>query len=72
MKLSINPEIYRLLVVKQGLKALLLGGKINTAYTSTACRNVVTSLTGKRYKAGKKGLTNALMDLEQIIQNKGL
>ena len=60
---------YQLAVVKQGLKALLIGMKLNTAYTSTNCRSFVTNLTGTKYPAGKKGLQLALDDLETYLTN---
>jgi len=61
-------EAYRMAVFKQGIKALLIGMKINSGYTSTACRNYVAGLTGKKYSAGKKGLQLALDDLEFLIK----
>ena len=60
-------QSYKLAVVKQGIKALLIGMKLNTAYTSTNCRNFVTNLTGTKYPAGKKGLQLALNDIEKLI-----
>jgi hypothetical protein len=62
-------QMYRLAVVKQGIKALLRGMQINTGYTSTACRNFVTERTGVKYPAGKKGLQLALDDLQDLITN---
>ena len=62
-------EGYRLAVVKQGIKALQRGMKLNSAYTSTACRNFVTERTGVKYPAGKKGLQLALDDLQDLITN---
>tara|TARA_R110002060_G_scaffold43106_1_gene54599 strand:+ start:326 stop:577 length:252 start_codon:yes stop_codon:yes gene_type:complete len=61
-------EAYRMAVFKQGIKALLIGMKINSGYTSTVCRNYVSGLTGKKYPAGKKGLQLALDDLEFLIK----
>ena len=63
-------QSYKLAVVKQGIKALLIGMKLNTAYTSTNCRNFVTNLTGTKYPAGKKGLQLALNDIENIKGSK--
>ena len=62
-------QSYQLAVVKQGLKALLIGMKLNTTYTSTNCRNFVTNLTGTKYPAGKKGLQLALDDIETYLTN---
>ena len=58
---------YRMAVVRQGIKALCLGMKINSGYTSTACRTFVTNLTGIKYPAGKNGLSLALLDLNEIL-----
>ena len=66
--MNINTKNYQLAVVKQGIKALLIGMKINSAYTSTNCRNFVSNLTGVKYPAGKNGLTLALNDINQIIE----
>ena len=63
-------DAYRMAVFKQGIKALLIGMKINSGYTSTVCRNYVSGLTGKRYPAGKKGLQLALDDINQIIEGE--
>ena len=75
--MSINTEVsvsnYQLAVVKQGIKALLKGFKINRAYNSTNCREFVASITGKYYPAGKNGLEKALNDLQieiDTIANK--
>ena len=63
---------YQIAVVKQGIKALQRGMKLNSAYTSTACRNFVTRMTGIKYPAGKKGLEKALGDIDAIIHMIGL
>ena len=55
---------FQMSVYAQAIKALLKGMQLNRGYTSTNCRSFVTSLTGNRYPAGKKGLELALMDLE--------
>lgn len=60
-------EGFRMAVFKQGIKALLDGMQISRGYTSTACRNYVAGLTGKKYPAGKKGLQLALDDLQELI-----
>ena len=71
--MSINTEVsvsnYQLAVVKQGIKALLKGFKLNRAYNSTNCREFVASITGKHYPAGKNGLEKALIDLQLEIDN---
>ena len=60
-------QAYQMSVVRQGLKALLMGMKINTSYTSGNCRLFVSNLTGVKYPSGKKGLNAALLDLEAKI-----
>jgi len=60
-------ERYRMAVVRQGIKALLIGMKINSGYTSTACRAFVTKLSGTKYPAGKNGLSLALLDLNELL-----
>jgi hypothetical protein len=60
---------YQLAVVKQGLKALMIGMKLNRAYTSSRCRNFVTNLTGIKYPKGKKGLQLALTDIDELLSN---
>jgi len=67
---NININNYQLAVIKQGIKALLIGMKINSAYTSTNCKNFVSNLTGVKYPAGKKGLNLALNDINQIIEGE--
>ena len=60
---------YQLAVIKQGIKALLIGMKLNSGYTSTNCRNFVSNITGKHYPAGKNGLNMALSDVQDLIDN---
>tara|TARA_R110000772_G_scaffold11416_2_gene35761 strand:+ start:36 stop:263 length:228 start_codon:yes stop_codon:yes gene_type:complete len=59
---------YQMSVVRQGLKALLIGMKINSSYTSGNCRSFVTSLTGCKYPSGKRGLQLALADLNTKLE----
>ena len=58
---------FQMQVYYQGIKALLRGMVINRNFTSTNCRAFVTYCTGIEYKAGKKGLKAALMDLELLL-----
>ena len=60
-------QAFQMRVFKQGLKALLRDMPINREYNSTNCRKYVSSLTGKKYPAGKKGIQAALTDLENLI-----
>lgn len=66
---QINVSSYQLAVIKQGIKALLRGMKLNRAYTSTNCRAFVSNITGKHYPAGKNGLNMALADVQNLIDN---
>lgn len=61
-------QAYQMSVVRQGLKALLIGMKINSSYTSSNCRSFVSNLTGVKYPSGKKGLNSALSDLNNKIE----
>ena len=69
MNHEINISAYQLAVVKQGIKALLIGMKLNRAYTSSNCRAFVSNITGVKYPAGKNGLNMALKDIEAIIES---
>jgi|TARA_R110000803_G_scaffold52839_3_gene108642 hypothetical protein len=60
-------QAFQMRVFKQGLKALLRDMPINREYNSTNCRKYVSSLTGEKYPAGKKGIQAALTDLENLI-----
>ena len=61
---------YQLAVVRQGLKALLIGMKLNRAYTSTRCRSFISNLTGIKYPTGKKGLQLALTDADKLLSRE--
>ena len=65
---SAEIQAYQMSVVRQGLKALLIGMKINSSYTSSNCRSFVSNLTGVKYPSGKKGLNSALSDLNEKIE----
>ena len=60
-------QAFQMRVFKQGLKALLRDMPINREYNSTNCRKYVSSLTGEKCPAGKKGIQAALTDLENLI-----
>jgi hypothetical protein len=64
-------QAYQMVVFKQALKALLRDMQINRGYNSTNCRKYVSSLTGEKYPAGKKGIQEALTDLENLIKSVG-
>lgn len=49
----VNPPRDRIsaIAAKQGLKAIKIGMRLNTAYTPKNCRAVAEKLTGKKFKA---------------------
>mgnify|MGYP003675338860 FL=1 len=64
-------QAFQMVVFKQALKALLRDMQVNRGYNSTNCRKYVSSLTGEKYPAGKKGIQAALTDLENLIKSVG-
>jgi hypothetical protein len=67
-------EMYRMIVIRGAIKIYLLTGmKANRMYTPGNMVRAVTQKTGKTYKRGKVGMTEAFNDLEQwILDNKTL
>ena len=67
-------EMYRMIVIRGAIKIYLLTGmKANRKYTPTNMVQQVSQKTGKTYKRGKVGMTEAFNDLEQwILDNKSL
>lgn len=67
-------EMYRMAVICSALKLYMKTGmKANSMYTPTNMVRQVTQKTGKTYKRGKVGMTEAFNDLEQwILDNKSL
>jgi hypothetical protein len=64
---SIEVRVYQALAVKQGLKSLQQGFRLNRAYTSTNLRRTAGHITGRTYKAGKNGIVQAISDLERWL-----
>ncbi len=58
---------YQAVCIKQGLKACLLGMRLNTAYTPKNCLATASSFTGKKYGRGKVAMRIALKDMEQWL-----
>jgi len=56
---------YQALCAKQGLKAIKLGLRINTAYTPKNCRLMAEKLTGKKFKA--RDYDGMIAALEEFI-----
>ena len=67
-------EMYRMTVIRTAIKIYLgTGMKVNRMYTPGNMVQAVTQKTGKTYKRGKVGMTEAFNDLEQwILDNKTL
>ena len=67
-------EMYRMIVIRTAMKIYLgTGMKVNRMYTPGNMVRQVTQKTGKTYKRGKVGMTEAFNDLEQwILDNKSL
>jgi hypothetical protein len=59
--------MYQALVVRQGLKACLIGMRLNSAYTPTNCKKMASKFTGKKYGTGKEALRAAIADITVVI-----
>jgi len=62
----INPEPNRLAAIaaKHGLKAIMRGFRLNTAYTPKRCREVAEAFTGKKFAARDYAGMIEAIDLE--------
>lgn len=56
---------YQALVVKQGLKALKIGMRLNRAYTPKNLMAMTTQITGRTFKA--RDYDGAIAALEEIL-----
>jgi len=67
-------EMYRMTVIRSALKLYIKTGmKANSMYTPTNMVQQVTHKTGKVYKRGKAGMTEAFNDLEAwLLANRTL
>jgi hypothetical protein len=67
-------EMYRMTVIRSALKLYIKTGmKANSMYTPTNMVQQVTQKTGKQYKRGKNGMTEAFNDLEAwLLSNQTL
>ena len=68
----LNPELYRVALLKQALKAHVISGgkmRINRSATPSRVLELVGQLTGKQYKRGQQ--VQALEDLESFISSIG-
>jgi hypothetical protein len=60
-------RLYQARVVRTGLKACMVGMRLNSSYTPTNCLRSASIFTGKKYGRGKKALAQAVEDLSQWI-----
>ncbi len=67
-------EMYRMSVIRSALKLYIKTGmKANSMYTPSNMVQAVAQKTGKVYKRGKNGMTEAFNDLETwLIANRTL
>ena len=67
-------EMYRMSVIHSALKLYIKTGmKANTMYTPANMVQQVAKKTGKTYKRGKNGMTEAFNDLEAwLLANRTL
>ena len=67
-------EMYRMTVIRTALKLYIKTGmKANSMYTPGNMVQAVADKTGKTYKRGKAGMTEAFNDLEAwLIDNRTL
>ena len=67
-------EMYRMSVIHSAIKLYLKTGmKVNRMYTPANMVQAVAQKTGKVYKRGKAGMTEAFNDLEAwLINNRTL
>ena len=67
-------EMYRMTVIHSAIKLYLKTGmKVNRMYTPANMVQAVAQKTGKVYKRGKAGMTEAFNDLEAwLINNRTL
>jgi hypothetical protein len=49
--MDISPDVYQILVIKQGLKACKVGIRLNKSYTPKHLRRMTERLTGKTFKS---------------------
>ena len=65
-------EMYRMTVIRTAMKFYIKTGmKVNRMYTPGNMVQAVAQKTGKTYKRGKNGMTEALQDLEAwLIENR--
>jgi hypothetical protein len=67
-------EMYRMTVIRTAMKIYLgTGLKANRMYTPANMVQAVAQKTGKQYKRGKNGMTEAFNDLEAwLLANRTL
>lgn len=63
-----NPDRNRMAAIaaKHGLRAILLGARLNRAYTPKACMAAASRVTGKQFKA--RDYAGAIAALEEYLE----
>jgi hypothetical protein len=70
MGMTISPEAYRLVALKQALKIhVMTQGRMKLTRTATPTRmlQMASEYTGKRYRRGQQD--QALADIQQVLDN---
>lgn len=68
--ISLDPAIYRAIVIRRALKLLAVGIKPNTAYTLTRCLRAAEEITGKRYPRNRGAALVAADDIKAVLDGK--
>jgi len=64
---NVNPEIARIIVIRQALKLLAVGIKPNRAYTLSRCLRIAGEYTGKTYPLSRGKALVAAQDLKEFL-----
>ena len=70
MGITVSPEAYRLVALKQALKIhVMTQGRMKLTRTATPTRmlEMASEYTGKRYRRGEQA--QALADIQQVLDN---
>jgi hypothetical protein len=64
-----GPRRFQAAAIKRGIDFYLkTGGRVNTAYTPANMKRTAENITGRKYPAGRNGLTAAHADLEEMTK----
>lgn len=68
-----HPPTLQAIAAKHGLKAIKLGGRLNSSYTPTRCRAVAEAFTGRKFKARDyDAMIRAIDDRLAIVRGEKL